>query len=136
MLPYLATSLSTVYLAFDINHASETGSGFLFSPHVAEQLLHIIEPLQVGYGAVVSSQYFIPHSYYALTCKDSFFLGGHPLGFRVGQIRRCAWLPTLCLRSHCASGCMAYHPTTHRIRSDLPILRFHVLVLRRRKGCG
>lgn len=55
VLPYLATSLSTVYLAFDINHASETGSGFLFSPHVAEQLLHIIEPLQVGYGAVILS---------------------------------------------------------------------------------
>lgn len=56
VLPYLVTSLSTVYLAFDINHASETGSGFLFSPHVAEQLLHIIEPLQVGYGAVVSTR--------------------------------------------------------------------------------
>ena len=56
VLPYLATSLSTVYLAFDINHASDTGSGFLFSPHVAEQLLHIIEPLQVGYGAVVSAR--------------------------------------------------------------------------------
>ena len=60
VLPYLATSLSTVYLAFDINHASETGSGFLFSPHVAEQLLHIIEPLQVGYGAVVSTLLFVP----------------------------------------------------------------------------
>ena len=59
VLPYLATSLSTVYLAFDINHASETGSGFLFSPHVAEQLLHIIEPLQVGYGAVVSIRYLV-----------------------------------------------------------------------------
>lgn len=59
VLPYLATSLSTVYLAFDINHASETGSGFLFSPHVAEQLLHILEPLQVGYGAVVSTRYSI-----------------------------------------------------------------------------
>lgn len=57
VLPYLATSLSTVYLAFDINHASETGSAFLFSPHVAEQLLHIIEPLQIGYGAVVSNPY-------------------------------------------------------------------------------
>ena len=56
VLPYLVTSMSTVYLAFDINHASETGSGFLFSPHVAEQLLHIIEPLQVGYGAVVSTE--------------------------------------------------------------------------------
>lgn len=61
VLPYLATSLSTVYLAFDINHASETGSGFLFSPRVAEQLLHVIEPLQVGYGAVVSTRYFILH---------------------------------------------------------------------------
>jgi hypothetical protein len=54
VLPYLATSLSTVYLAFDINHASATGSYFLFSQQTAEQLLHIIEPLQVGYGAVVS----------------------------------------------------------------------------------
>jgi len=55
VLPYLATSLSTVYLAFDINRASETGSAYLFSPHTAELILHIIEPLQVGYGAVVSS---------------------------------------------------------------------------------
>ena len=53
LIPYVATSLSTVYLAFDINHATETGSGFLFSPHVAEQILHVIEPLQIGYGAVV-----------------------------------------------------------------------------------
>ena len=54
VLPYLATSLSTVYLAFDINHTSATGSAFLFSQQTAEQLLYIIEPLQVGYGAVVS----------------------------------------------------------------------------------
>jgi hypothetical protein len=54
VLPYLATSLSTVYLAFDINHASATGSTFFFSQATAEQLLHIVEPLQVGYGAVVS----------------------------------------------------------------------------------
>ena len=53
VLPYLATSLSTLYLAFDINHATETGGGFIFSPHTAELLLHIIEPLQIGYGAVV-----------------------------------------------------------------------------------
>ena len=54
VLPYLATSLSTVYLAWDINHAANTGSGFLVSGETAELLLHIIEPLQIGYGAVVS----------------------------------------------------------------------------------
>lgn len=54
VLPYLGTSLSTVYLAWDINHAALTGSGFLVSGQTAELLLHIVEPLQIGYGAVVS----------------------------------------------------------------------------------
>ncbi|MCJ1472239.1 hypothetical protein MMC13_000886 [Lambiella insularis] len=55
VLPYLATSISTVYLAWDINHAALTGSGFLLSGQTAELLLHIVEPLQVGYGAVIIS---------------------------------------------------------------------------------
>jgi len=55
VLPYLATSLSTVYLAWDINHAADTGSGLLLSGPLAEQLLHIVEPIQVGYGAVVNT---------------------------------------------------------------------------------
>ena len=59
VLPYLATSLSTVYLAWDINHASITGQGFLLSGQTAEVLLQIIEPIQIGYGAVVS--YYISH---------------------------------------------------------------------------
>lgn len=54
VLPYLATSLSTVYLAFDIEHAASTGSGLILSGETAEQLLHIIEPIQLGYGAMVS----------------------------------------------------------------------------------
>lgn len=54
LLPYVATSLSTVYLAWDINHASLSGQGFLLSGESAEILLHIIEPIQMGYGAVVS----------------------------------------------------------------------------------
>ena len=54
VLPYLATSVSTLYLAWDINHASLTGEGFLVSGPTAEALLHVIEPLQIGYGAVVS----------------------------------------------------------------------------------
>lgn len=55
VIPYLATSLSTVYLAYDINHAKETGAGYLFSPDTAHQLLEVLEPIQIGYGAVVGS---------------------------------------------------------------------------------
>ncbi|KAL8939912.1 MAG: hypothetical protein Q9216_003101 [Gyalolechia sp. 2 TL-2023] len=55
LLPYAATSLSTVYLAWDINHASLDGSGFLISEANAETILHILEPLQMGYGAVIIS---------------------------------------------------------------------------------
>ncbi len=55
VLPYAATSLSTVVLAYDINHAHATGSGYLFSPETAHQLLDLITPIQIGYGAVVSS---------------------------------------------------------------------------------
>ena len=53
VIPYLATSLSTVYLAWDIQHAAHTGEGFLISGPTAEQLLHFIEPIQLGYGATV-----------------------------------------------------------------------------------
>ena len=55
ILPYAATALSTAYLAFDVNHAAQHGMGYLFSPELASQLLEIITPLQIGYGAVVSS---------------------------------------------------------------------------------
>ena len=54
VVPYLATSLTTVYLSWDIQHAAHTGTGFLLSGETAEQLLHIIEPIQLGYGATVS----------------------------------------------------------------------------------
>ncbi|EON66803.1 hypothetical protein W97_06205 [Coniosporium apollinis CBS 100218] len=54
-LPYLATSLSTVYCAWEINHASATGTGLLMSQHNAEMLLHLLEPLQIGWGAVIIS---------------------------------------------------------------------------------
>lgn len=55
ILPYAATSLSTVYLAFDINHAKEHGEGYFFSPETAHELLDMITPIQIGYGAVVSN---------------------------------------------------------------------------------
>lgn len=52
VLPYLATSLSTVACAYEINH-SVAGYGHFLSAQTAEALLHILEPLQIGYGAVV-----------------------------------------------------------------------------------
>lgn len=55
ILPYAATSLSTVFLAYDINHAHDTGRGILFSPETAHQLLDLITPIQIGYGAVIIS---------------------------------------------------------------------------------
>ncbi|KAI5209711.1 hypothetical protein AUEXF2481DRAFT_30298 [Aureobasidium subglaciale EXF-2481] len=55
VLPYLGTSVSTVYCAWEINHAHNTGSGFLMSEQTAEAALHVLEPLQVGYGAVIIS---------------------------------------------------------------------------------
>lgn len=54
VIPYLATSLETVYLAWEIKTAAATGDGMLFSGQSAELLLHMLEPVQVGYGAVVS----------------------------------------------------------------------------------
>lgn len=56
VIPYLATSLQTVYLSYEINRATTTGDGLLLSGDTAELLLHLLEPVQVGYGAVVSRQ--------------------------------------------------------------------------------
>ncbi|KAM3065891.1 hypothetical protein ACMFMG_009883 [Clarireedia jacksonii] len=55
VIPYAATSASTVWLAYDINHAHATGQGIMFSPETAHQLLDLITPVQVGYGAVIIS---------------------------------------------------------------------------------
>ncbi|KAF2277081.1 uncharacterized protein EI97DRAFT_466621 [Westerdykella ornata] len=52
VLPYLATCLSTVACAYDINH---DGYGYFLSAKNAETLLHILEPIQIGYGAVILS---------------------------------------------------------------------------------
>ncbi|UNI15943.1 hypothetical protein JDV02_002427 [Purpureocillium takamizusanense] len=57
--PYLATSLSTVFLAWDVTKQVPTGNRLydaLFIPHdTAHYLLSAIEPLQLGYGAVIIS---------------------------------------------------------------------------------
>ncbi|SMQ48610.1 unnamed protein product [Zymoseptoria tritici ST99CH_3D1] len=55
VLPYVGTSLSTIYCSWEINHAAAAGSGFLMEGKTAELLLHVLEPLQVGYGAAIIS---------------------------------------------------------------------------------
>ncbi|KAF2116075.1 hypothetical protein BDV96DRAFT_491842 [Lophiotrema nucula] len=54
VLPYLATSLSTVACAYEINH-SVAGYGYFLSAQTAEDMLHILQPLQIGYGAAILS---------------------------------------------------------------------------------
>ncbi|KAL2170683.1 hypothetical protein VTG60DRAFT_4525 [Thermothelomyces hinnuleus] len=58
-LPYLATSLSTLVLAWNLNNEWPTRSSFanafLFNHEQAAHWLHILEPIQVGYGAVIIS---------------------------------------------------------------------------------
>jgi hypothetical protein len=58
-LPYLATSLSTVFLSWNLNHEWPTQSAILnsilFSHETATHWLHILEPIQVGYGAIIIS---------------------------------------------------------------------------------
>lgn len=57
--PYLATSLSTVFLAWDLEQTLPTGSTLYDSVFVSHEtarfLLGVIEPLQLGYGAVIIS---------------------------------------------------------------------------------
>jgi hypothetical protein len=53
-IPYLATSMTTVFCAWEINH-STAGYGYLLDEKNATQLLHFIEPLQIGYGASILS---------------------------------------------------------------------------------
>ncbi|KZM28553.1 uncharacterized protein EKO05_0005665 [Ascochyta rabiei] len=53
-IPYLGTSLATVLCAYEINH-SVAGQGAILSEHSATQLLHLLEPIQIGYGASIIS---------------------------------------------------------------------------------
>jgi hypothetical protein len=51
--PYVVTSFSTLYLAWDINYAAEAGMGYLVSKETADSLLHILEPTQIALGAII-----------------------------------------------------------------------------------
>ncbi|KFY23215.1 hypothetical protein V493_06008 [Pseudogymnoascus sp. VKM F-4281 (FW-2241)] len=53
-LPYMATSLATLYLSYGINHVPY-GSSLFFPIETAQHYLAILEPIQIGYGAVILS---------------------------------------------------------------------------------
>ncbi|KFY00641.1 hypothetical protein V490_01267 [Pseudogymnoascus sp. VKM F-3557] len=53
-LPYMATSLATLYLSYGINHVPR-GSSLFFPLETAQHYLAVIEPIQIGYGAVILS---------------------------------------------------------------------------------
>ncbi|KAI1260819.1 hypothetical protein F5Y18DRAFT_241950 [Xylariaceae sp. FL1019] len=58
-LPYLGTSLSTVYLSWVLNTQWPSSSAFvnniMISQDSARELLHTLESLQLGYGAIIIS---------------------------------------------------------------------------------
>ncbi|KAK5075820.1 hypothetical protein LTR24_009854 [Lithohypha guttulata] len=94
VVPYLATSLSTVVLSFDIQYAANHGTGFLMSGEVSEQLLHIIEPLQLGYGATIIS--FLGAIHWGLEWAEYGGEQGYPRYFIGVAATAVAW-PTLLL---------------------------------------
>ena len=58
-LPYLATSVTTMFLSWDMNQTWPLSNAFLNSIYLqhdtAEHLLGVLEPVQLGYGAVLIS---------------------------------------------------------------------------------
>lgn len=56
VVPYVATSLQSAFLSYEISRAASLGDGLIFSGQSAELMLHMLEPIQVGYGAVVSKR--------------------------------------------------------------------------------
>ncbi|OBT86954.1 hypothetical protein VE02_04567 [Pseudogymnoascus sp. 03VT05] len=76
-LPYMATSLATLYLSYGINHAPKTGSSLFFPLETAQYYLSVLEPIQIGYGAVILS--FLGAIHWGLEYAQ---YGGHQPGYR------------------------------------------------------
>jgi len=94
VVPYFVTALSTVYLSWDIQHAASTGQGFLMSGDTAEQLLHIIEPIQLGYGATIIS--FLGAIHWGLEWAGFGGHQGYPR-YAIGIVATAVAWPTLLL---------------------------------------
>lgn len=94
VVPYLATSLSTVALSFDIQYAAYHGNGILFDGNTSEQILHIIEPIQLGYGATIIS--FLGAIHWGLEFAGYGGHQGYPR-YAIGVLATAVAWPTLLL---------------------------------------
>jgi len=74
LVPYVTTSMATLYLAWDTNYAAANGVGYMVSAETAEHLLHILEPMQVGLGAIILS--FLGAVHWGLEMAQ--YGGSHP----------------------------------------------------------
>ena len=82
VVPYMATSLSTVYAAWELNNVFTTGSGALMNEKTAELMLQILEPIQIGYGAAVCTENKTNASQFVMLTifTDHLLHQCHPLG--------------------------------------------------------
>lgn len=74
-IPYLATSFATVFLAWDMNtqwpSSSQFLNHFMISHDSAAHYLQMLEPIQVGYGAVIIS--FLGAIHWVRNCSHKMF---------------------------------------------------------------
>ncbi|KAA8910257.1 hypothetical protein FN846DRAFT_939608 [Sphaerosporella brunnea] len=92
--PYIVTSISTLYLAWDMNYAREMGTGYLVDPQTAEALLHLLEPVQIGLGAIILS--FLGAVHWGLEMAE--YGGKHPYRrYTIGIIAPALAWPTILL---------------------------------------
>lgn len=55
LVPYVATSATTLFLAWDIGYSRTHGQPYFMTVESAQQILTALEPIQIGYGAVILS---------------------------------------------------------------------------------
>lgn len=72
--PYVITSFSTLYLAWDINYVAAHGMGNALGKETATNLLHFLEPTQIGLGAIILS--FLGAVHWGLEMAE--YGGKHP----------------------------------------------------------
>ncbi|KAK6330141.1 hypothetical protein TWF730_004641 [Orbilia blumenaviensis] len=74
LVPYIATTASTFLLAWDIRNISEEGMGRFLNEETASAFLNLLEPIQVGFGAVILS--FLGAIHWGL--EFAAYGGNHP----------------------------------------------------------
>lgn len=124
----MGTSLSTLFLSWDLNKQSPTGNSLydaVFVDHeTAKHLLSIIEPIQLGYGAVLISflgaihwvSSFHPSQiWYMNSLIDSYdyrawnMLRGSPSSSALASAMALVWPPRLWPGQH--SSCQSSTPS-------------------------